>query len=172
MLAPLVKSGKQTAVDISIRVHGGGNTGQSGACMLGIARALIKFDARDVRSAAAQSPADARQPHERAQALRSARRPQGHAVLEAVISRSFGNVLGFFRVSTCQHCRCDFRTGFVRPGQSREQFKSYRGRSWRETSPSVRASNGSSISRTRYVVKSVVEEDDLEDSDVLVHQQH
>ena len=45
VLAPLVKSGKQAAVDISIRVHGGGNTGQSGACMLGIARALIKFDA-------------------------------------------------------------------------------------------------------------------------------
>jgi len=44
VLAPLVKSGKQGAVDVSIRVHGGGNTGQSGACMLGIARALIKFD--------------------------------------------------------------------------------------------------------------------------------
>jgi small subunit ribosomal protein S9 len=45
VLAPLVKSGKEKDVDISIRVHGGGNTGQSGACMLGIARALIKFDA-------------------------------------------------------------------------------------------------------------------------------
>jgi small subunit ribosomal protein S9 len=44
VLAPLVKSGKQDSVDVSIRVHGGGNTGQSGACMLGIARALIKFD--------------------------------------------------------------------------------------------------------------------------------
>jgi len=45
VLAPLVKSGKQDSVDVSIRVHGGGFTGQSGACMLGIARALIKFDA-------------------------------------------------------------------------------------------------------------------------------
>jgi small subunit ribosomal protein S9 len=44
VLAPLVKSGKQGTVDISIRVHGGGTSGQSGACMLGIARALIKFD--------------------------------------------------------------------------------------------------------------------------------
>jgi small subunit ribosomal protein S9 len=44
VLAPLVKSGKQDSVDVSIRVHGGGFTGQSGACMLGIARALIKFD--------------------------------------------------------------------------------------------------------------------------------
>ncbi len=45
VLAPLEKSGKLDAVDVSIRVHGGGTTGQSGACMLGIARALIKLDA-------------------------------------------------------------------------------------------------------------------------------
>jgi small subunit ribosomal protein S9 len=45
VLAPLATSGKQGQVDVSIRVHGGGFTGQSGACMLGIARALIKFDA-------------------------------------------------------------------------------------------------------------------------------
>ncbi len=38
VLAPLAKSGKQGTVDISIRVHGGGISGQSGACMLGIAR--------------------------------------------------------------------------------------------------------------------------------------
>jgi small subunit ribosomal protein S9 len=44
VLAPLVKSGKQNAVDVSIAVHGGGISGQSGACMLGLARALIKFD--------------------------------------------------------------------------------------------------------------------------------
>src|SRR5262249_38988695 len=44
VLAPLVKSGKQGAVDVSIHVHGGGISGQSGACMLGIARALIKHD--------------------------------------------------------------------------------------------------------------------------------
>jgi small subunit ribosomal protein S9 len=44
VMAPLVKSGKQAAVDVTIHVHGGGITGQSGACMLGIARALIKFD--------------------------------------------------------------------------------------------------------------------------------
>ena len=45
VLSPLEKSGKLDSVDVSIRVHGGGSTGQSGACMLGIARALIKFDA-------------------------------------------------------------------------------------------------------------------------------
>ncbi len=45
VMAPLEKSGKEGQVDVTIRVHGGGFTGQSGACMLGIARALIKFDA-------------------------------------------------------------------------------------------------------------------------------
>jgi small subunit ribosomal protein S9 len=44
VLAPLVKSGKQAAVDVTVHVHGGGITGQSGAIMLGIARALTKFD--------------------------------------------------------------------------------------------------------------------------------
>jgi small subunit ribosomal protein S9 len=44
VLAPLDKSGKRESVDVTIRVHGGGSTGQSGACMLGLARALVKFD--------------------------------------------------------------------------------------------------------------------------------
>lgn len=41
---PLNQTGKLTAVDISIHVHGGGPTGQAGACKLGIARALKAFD--------------------------------------------------------------------------------------------------------------------------------
>ncbi len=44
VLAPLDKSGKRDSVDVTIRVHGGGSTGQSGAVMLGLARALVKFD--------------------------------------------------------------------------------------------------------------------------------
>lgn len=44
VLAPLVETGKRDSVDISIRVNGGGITGQSGACKLGIARALRKLD--------------------------------------------------------------------------------------------------------------------------------
>ncbi|CAN0374223.1 unnamed protein product, partial [Ectocarpus sp. 4 AP-2014] len=32
------------SVDITIRVHGGGLTGQAGACLQGIARALLKHD--------------------------------------------------------------------------------------------------------------------------------
>jgi small subunit ribosomal protein S9 len=37
--------GKREAVDIKIRVSGGGMTGQAGACRMGIARALVSLDA-------------------------------------------------------------------------------------------------------------------------------
>ena len=40
VVAPLDYCGVRGSVDIVIRVHGGGNTGQAGACMQGIARAL------------------------------------------------------------------------------------------------------------------------------------
>ena len=41
----LEQVGKQSAVNVSITVNGGGPTGQAGACRLGIARALKAFDA-------------------------------------------------------------------------------------------------------------------------------
>lgn len=44
ILQPLEQSGKQAEVDVIIRVHGGGPTGQSGACRMGIARALVSYD--------------------------------------------------------------------------------------------------------------------------------
>ena len=44
LLEPLEHSGKRGEVDVIIRVHGGGATGQSGACRMGIARALVSFD--------------------------------------------------------------------------------------------------------------------------------
>jgi len=44
VLSPLEHVGKRSDIDVTIRVHGGGNTGQAGACMLGIARALLKYD--------------------------------------------------------------------------------------------------------------------------------
>lgn len=44
LLEPLDESGKRNQVDVSIRVHGGGPTGQSGACRMGIARALVSLD--------------------------------------------------------------------------------------------------------------------------------
>ncbi|MDO4550894.1 MAG: 30S ribosomal protein S9 [Planctomycetia bacterium] len=45
VLAPLLETGKKEEVDVIIRVSGGGITGQSGACKLGIARALRIYDA-------------------------------------------------------------------------------------------------------------------------------
>ncbi|MFP6693508.1 MAG: 30S ribosomal protein S9 [Pirellulales bacterium] len=44
VMAALEQTGKAGEVDIVIRVHGGGMTGQSGACKLGIARALWAYD--------------------------------------------------------------------------------------------------------------------------------
>lgn len=43
-IAPLVHCEVRDQVDVLIRVHGGGTTGQAGACMQGIARALLKHD--------------------------------------------------------------------------------------------------------------------------------
>lgn len=36
--------GKQEAVDIQVRVSGGGTTGQAGAVRMGLARALVSYD--------------------------------------------------------------------------------------------------------------------------------
>lgn len=44
VLAPLESCELRDGVDVVIRVHGGGNTGQAGACMQGIGRALMKYD--------------------------------------------------------------------------------------------------------------------------------
>ena len=44
VLAPLVQTGKREEVDVAVRVDGGGITGQAGACVLGIARALKSLD--------------------------------------------------------------------------------------------------------------------------------
>jgi small subunit ribosomal protein S9 len=44
VVGPLQAVGKQAEVDVLIRVHGGGSTGQSGACRMGIARALVSYN--------------------------------------------------------------------------------------------------------------------------------
>ena len=43
VLAPLEQTGRRGEVDVIIRVHGGGFTGQADACKLGIARALKQY---------------------------------------------------------------------------------------------------------------------------------
>ena len=44
VIGPLKAANKKAEVDVLIRVHGGGTTGQAGACRMGIARALCSFD--------------------------------------------------------------------------------------------------------------------------------
>jgi small subunit ribosomal protein S9 len=44
VLAPLRLTGQEATVDVVIRVHGGGLTGQSGACKMGLSRALVSYD--------------------------------------------------------------------------------------------------------------------------------
>jgi small subunit ribosomal protein S9 len=44
VVAPLEHTGVRNSVDVIIKVHGGGSTGQAGACMQGIARALMRYD--------------------------------------------------------------------------------------------------------------------------------
>ena len=44
VVAPLEHCGVRESVDVVIRIHGGGSTGQAGACMQGIARALMRYD--------------------------------------------------------------------------------------------------------------------------------
>ncbi len=43
VVAPLEAAGKRGEMDIRILVEGGGTSGQSGACRLGIARALLSY---------------------------------------------------------------------------------------------------------------------------------
>jgi len=44
VVGPLEHCGLRDKVDVVVLVAGGGPTGQAGACLLGIARALLKFD--------------------------------------------------------------------------------------------------------------------------------
>lgn len=44
VMASLNATGKAAEVDVIVKVHGGGVSGQSGAILLGIARALKNFD--------------------------------------------------------------------------------------------------------------------------------
>ncbi|MBN1231423.1 MAG: 30S ribosomal protein S9 [Anaerolineales bacterium] len=44
VLGPLEDSGNVSTFDVSVKVIGGGVTGQAGAVRMGLARALLKFD--------------------------------------------------------------------------------------------------------------------------------
>jgi small subunit ribosomal protein S9 len=76
VLQPLEESGKRAQVDVLIRVHGGGPTGQSGACRMGIARALVSFDTEVFQTMRDQGflTRDSRMKERKKYGLRGARR--------------------------------------------------------------------------------------------------
>ncbi len=76
ILSPLVQTGKNEAVDVTVRVLGGGSTGQADAVKLGIARALVKSDEtlKAVIKANGFLTRDARKKERKKFGLRGARR--------------------------------------------------------------------------------------------------
>ncbi|MDD3469991.1 MAG: 30S ribosomal protein S9 [Thermoguttaceae bacterium] len=76
VLAPLTQTGKLESVDVIIRVNGGGLTGQSDACKMGIARALKIFapDVEDVLRTQSLLTRDGRMKERKKYGLRGARR--------------------------------------------------------------------------------------------------
>ena len=76
VLAPLKETEKTAEVDVLIRVHGGGITGQADACKLGIARALKKYDTEleDVLRGSGLLTRDSRMKERKKPGLRGARR--------------------------------------------------------------------------------------------------
>lgn len=76
VMAPLATVGKENDVDIIIRVHGGGITGQADACKLGIARALKKMDSEleEALRGAGHLTRDSRMVERKKPGLRKARR--------------------------------------------------------------------------------------------------
>lgn len=76
VLAALDQTGTRTEVDVVIRVHGGGITGQADACKLGIARALKKYNGEleDALRDSALLTRDSRMKERKKPGLRKARR--------------------------------------------------------------------------------------------------
>jgi len=76
VLDALNQTGKLASVDVWIRVHGGGLTGQAGACKLGIARALRAFDSEldDMLRHSGLLTRDGRMKERKKYGLRGARR--------------------------------------------------------------------------------------------------
>ncbi|MEO2045234.1 MAG: 30S ribosomal protein S9 [Pirellulales bacterium] len=76
VVAPLEHCEVKDQVDVVILVHGGGTTGQAGACMQGIARALLKHDS-DLEEKLREKPfltRDARMKERKKPGLHGARR--------------------------------------------------------------------------------------------------
>jgi small subunit ribosomal protein S9 len=62
VIAPLDLCGLRTKVNVVIRCHGGGFTGQAGACLQGVARALKEMYGGDATVQSAKASADGQAP--------------------------------------------------------------------------------------------------------------
>jgi len=96
VVGPLTTTGLADKFDVSIKVEGGGVTGQVGAAKLAVARALLKLGPRaaQARSRAAQGAPkerlpDTRRPREGTQEAWSQARPQGPDLHQALSLRRF-----------------------------------------------------------------------------------
>ena len=76
VLDPLQQADRRQSVDVVIRVDGGGQTGQAGACKLGIARALRVYDSTldDMLRHSGLLTRDSRMKERKKYGLRGARR--------------------------------------------------------------------------------------------------
>lgn len=76
IMAPVQLIGKEGQLDISVRVNGGGTTGQTGAIILGIGRALqgLMPEVHDALSSAGYLTRDSRMVERKKYGLRKARR--------------------------------------------------------------------------------------------------
>jgi len=76
VMAPLEATGQTGKVDVVVRVHGGGISGQSGAIKLGVSRALKLYDAElfDTLRHAGLMTRDSRMKERKKYGLRGARR--------------------------------------------------------------------------------------------------
>ena len=80
VVSPLEYCEVRNDVDVLIRVHGGGTTGQAGACMQGIARALLKHDSDLEEKLREKKLPHPRCSYERAKEARSSRCTSWNAV--------------------------------------------------------------------------------------------
>ena len=74
--APLRETDRRDSVDVIVKVHGGGMTGQSGAVKMGLARALLQYDSslEEVIRRASLTTRDGRMKERKHYGLRGARR--------------------------------------------------------------------------------------------------
>lgn len=85
ILEVLDACGQRESVDVLVRASGGGNTGQSGAVRMGLARGSDGLQRRAFRAASGRRFSDTGRSHERAKEMWSSRRSSRDSVLQALV---------------------------------------------------------------------------------------